>query len=50
MRRPDCMLFIIPCRTIPYPHSPILRFQQILLYHMEHDDYLSVMATCKRHG
>ncbi|CAI8032330.1 Vacuolar protein sorting-associated protein 11 homolog [Geodia barretti] len=25
-------------------------FQQILQYHMEHNDYQSVMATCKRHG
>jgi hypothetical protein len=25
-------------------------FQQILLYHMEHCDYTSVMTTCKRHG
>ena len=28
----------------------ILRFQQILLYYMEHNEYGLVMETCKRHG
>jgi hypothetical protein len=27
-----------------------LRFQQILLYYMEHNEYELVMETCKRHG
>ena len=27
-----------------------VRFQQILLYYMEHNEYELVMETCKRHG
>ncbi|XP_064382449.1 vacuolar protein sorting-associated protein 11 homolog [Halichondria panicea] len=35
---------------ILYLYEKALLFQQILQYHMEHNDYDQVMDTCKRHG
>lgn len=35
---------------ILYLYEKALLFQQILQYHMEHNDYEQVMDTCKRHG
>ena len=36
-----------PMFSFSYFHT---RYQQILLYHMEHNDYDQVMDTCKKHG
>ena len=44
-------LYIVFFELADHLHVHVfLRFQQILLYYMEHMEYELVMETCKKHG